>query len=547
MNRAREWLSTCRTHHHACSLSGTIKAQHVDTLNRIPIRLIRIIQSNPVLVTIPVNESPPHYVALSHCWGPSPPLKTLKRNITDYESQIPISLIPGTFRDAIHVARSLDFDYIWIDSLCIIQDSREDWERQSSQMANIYSMAELVLGAVCASSAHDGFLKPRFPHRESTLKVQSVKESGKEFPIRYRLLPFPDSPLLVEHLYTRAWAFQERQLARRFLAYGLWDMMWACVESSCCECGGRGSQSPSDQGWGVPHFSEALEDSKARGHEPRVGAGTLWEQMVLTPYFGRQLTIPHDNLVAVSALASRFQAASGWTYLAGLWRENVIRGLLWQPSGRFDRPRLGPVQLDHVALKGRPSWTWASLSTLDIGPYTHQPDENELVEVLETKAVPSTVDPFGAVSEGLIKLSGILWRASADSDATKGLQIYVHHSERFTSENFKYGTSIDTLTLLSSVVVKDGRTEVSVRRATEEDMPLPPGAGKISGSFFAIPVLMQNERRDGYGLVSGILAGWSSSVPSGLERLGVFGQLIPSNMGVEDVLEGFEKQTICLV
>lgn len=494
-----------------------------------------------------MNESPPHYVALSHCWGSSHPLQLLKGNITEFESQIPFFAIPETFRDAIHIARSLNFAHIWIDSLCIIQDSKKDWEMQSSQMANIYSMAELVLGAVRASSAHDGFLKPRFPHRESTLKVQSMKESGKEFPIRYRLLPFSDSPLLVEPLYTRAWALQERLMARRFLAYGLWDMSWACVESSCCECGVRGSQSPASPGLATPHFSEALEDSRARGHEPRIGLGTLWEEIVLTPYFGRQLTFPHDNLVAVSALASRFQAESGWAYLAGLWRENIIRGLLWEPRiPRFDGPP-GPVQLDHVAMKDRPSWTWASICTLDLIPYVHQPDEHELVEVLETKAVPSTVDPFGAVSEGLIKLSGILWKATADSDATKGLQIHVHHSERFTSENFKYGTRIDTLTLPSTVVVPDGRTKVSVRRAKEEDMPLPPGAGKISGSFFAIPVLMQSERFAGHSLVSGILAGWSPSVPGGLERLGVFGRLVPSSIGVEDVLEGFEKQTICLV
>lgn len=534
-------------HHHACSLSSTNNAQHIHTSNRIPIRLIRINQDNSVLVNIPVNDSPPHYVALSHCWGPSPHLKTLKGNITDFESQIPISAVPKTFRDAIYVAKSLNFDYIWIDSLCIIQDSKEDWERQSSQMANIYSMAELVIGAARASSAHDGFLKPYFPHQESTLNVQSLRESGQEFPVRYRLIPYSDSPLLEERLYSRAWALQERQLARRFLAYGLWDMSWACVESSCCECGVRGSQSPSSPGISVPHLSEALEDSKARGHEPRIGLGTLWEEIVLTPYFGRQLTFPHDNLVAVSALASRFQAESGWTYLAGLWRENVIRGLLWHPrSTRFDGPP-GPVQLDHVAMKDRPSWTWASLCTLDLIPYVHQPNEHELVKVLETKAAPSTVDPFGAVSEGFIKLSGILWNATADSDATKRLQIHVHHSERFTSENFKYGTRIDTLTLPSAVTVLNGRTEVSVRRAKEEDMPLPPGAGKISGSFFAIPVLMQNERFDGYSLVSGILAGWSPSVPGGLERLGVFGRLVPSSIGVEDVLEGFEKQTICFV
>lgn len=101
------------------------------------------------------------YVALSHRWGDHQPLRLLCDNLSDFRRNIPWSALPKTFQDAIVFARRLDMPYIWIDSLCIVQDSKEDWFVQSSKMAGIYEYASITLAATVASGGTAGcFVQP---------------------------------------------------------------------------------------------------------------------------------------------------------------------------------------------------------------------------------------------------------------------------------------------------------------------------------------------------------------------------------------------------
>lgn len=80
-----------------------------------------------------------NYVALSHCWGPEPPLKTTSKNRRQMERDLSWSFLPKTFQDAILVTLHLGMQYIWIDSLCIIQDDALDWDRESARMCNCHT------------------------------------------------------------------------------------------------------------------------------------------------------------------------------------------------------------------------------------------------------------------------------------------------------------------------------------------------------------------------------------------------------------------------
>ena len=71
------------------------------------------------------------YIALSYCWGPTQLLSTEIGNLGEMEKSIPVEILPQTIRDAFLVARKLDIRYIWIDTLCIIQDSEEDWHSEA--------------------------------------------------------------------------------------------------------------------------------------------------------------------------------------------------------------------------------------------------------------------------------------------------------------------------------------------------------------------------------------------------------------------------------
>lgn len=85
------------------------------------------------------TDNPPAYLTLSHRWGPFQPLKLERSSLADFRRGMPVSKLPKTFRDAITVARHLSVRYLWIDSLCIIQDSLDDWQNEASRMCGVYA------------------------------------------------------------------------------------------------------------------------------------------------------------------------------------------------------------------------------------------------------------------------------------------------------------------------------------------------------------------------------------------------------------------------
>lgn len=108
------------------------------------------------------------WTALSYCWGIQHPLKTIRANLEAHCEGISISKLPQIFRDAIIVTRQFGYRYLWIDSLCIIQDSSEDWNKESAKMAEIYSRAALTISADASQSAHHGMFESANQGRSQT-------------------------------------------------------------------------------------------------------------------------------------------------------------------------------------------------------------------------------------------------------------------------------------------------------------------------------------------------------------------------------------------
>lgn len=103
--------------------------------------------------------TPERYVALSHCWGiVSKRFSTVEKNFSQLKKSIDVEALPQTFRDAITVTRGLQIKYIWIDSLCIIQDDEEDWYREAARMELVFSDAYCTIGASSSKSSIEGFL-----------------------------------------------------------------------------------------------------------------------------------------------------------------------------------------------------------------------------------------------------------------------------------------------------------------------------------------------------------------------------------------------------
>jgi len=176
---------------------------------------------------------PGKFVALSHQWGSFTQHRkfcTYKKNFEALQRGIRVTELPKTFYDAVVVTRNLGVQYLWIDSLCIIQDDAEDWEKESTLMEQVYSSAYVTIAASCASGTDDGFLKKR-PERQY---VTITTTAGTPY---YLCEAIDDFSTDVDHgeLNSRGWVLQERALSRRTIYFTEKQSYWECGGGVRCE------------------------------------------------------------------------------------------------------------------------------------------------------------------------------------------------------------------------------------------------------------------------------------------------------------------------
>ncbi|KAE9371084.1 HET-domain-containing protein [Stipitochalara longipes BDJ] len=159
------------------------------------------------------------YTALSHCWGASSIIRTVKLNYFQHQSSISIAAMSQTFQDAIVVTRRLNIPYLWIDSLCIIQDSAEDWQSESVTMDSIYQNAEVTVAALAASDGSGGCFRPTVAHR-----IRPCSKGNR----------WHVHNAIIAPLNSRGWILQETMLSTRVLMYRDTELRWACLETRAC-------------------------------------------------------------------------------------------------------------------------------------------------------------------------------------------------------------------------------------------------------------------------------------------------------------------------
>ncbi|KAK3706626.1 hypothetical protein LTR37_012635 [Vermiconidia calcicola] len=295
------------------------------------------------------------YVALSHCWGLGRNLKTTSANIDRFKRDIPTDDLPRTFHDVIEITWRLGFKYVWIDSLCIIQDSPEDWAVQSADMASIYSKASLTICAAGSSSDQDGVFTARSavcnpPDHNTGLRdrrcsaiakavvnVSSGQTSelsffpethfdGLLYNIDHALDQIKQDPLTL-----RAWAFQERILSSRKLIYGKDQMFWECKECLYSEDGFRGISD-------IPRVEQLLTSELSTSAKERHKNG--WPAVVEAYSHGR-LSYVTDRLPALAGLATVIDDATMAAYNAGIWSSHLWADLLWHVRLRVEAEPVG--------------------------------------------------------------------------------------------------------------------------------------------------------------------------------------------------------------
>jgi Heterokaryon incompatibility protein (HET) len=346
-------------------------------------------------------------MTLSHCWGSIEILRLQDSNLKTLCESIPLVRLPKTFRHAMKVTKCLGVRYLWIDSLCIIQDSETDWLREAGSMYHVYQNSYCNIAATGAANGEQGCFFSRNPNAVSATKVQPAWEdvTSETYvvvqPLHHCKSRFLDSPLL-----RRAWVVQERLLAHRTLHFTREQIFWECRTLMACEiytggirtapeCGGHHTNIGGDD-----LYIHRAPDSQEETNRGLPKEAIAWNRIV-DLYTRCDLTRASDKLIALSGIASEFhrtRLSADDQYLAGLWKSQLPNALLWQgATTTCSRPR------EYRA----PSWSWASID----GPVSMRATERQLghwyhifTEVLVAETTTAGNNPTGKVTEGYLHL-----------------------------------------------------------------------------------------------------------------------------------------------
>jgi hypothetical protein len=252
---------------------------------------------------------------------------------------------------------------MWVDSLCILQDSNSDWLKEAEQMGDVYYNSFLVIAALGATSSDQGLFSRRDPLAYSPCHILQDHDGKdlwvKQYPEDIDLGSnwFRNSPL-----YTRGWVLQERLLAPRTLNFGV-GLVWECREKCLYDFHYNDPIQvvPIPNGKALVHLDSPLFTNGSNSNIEKLDARIFrsWIKNILVPYSRSKLTVPTDRLIAVSGIIKRFSQKTGWDNVYGLWKPFMLDQLLWQSLAlRLHYPfKLKP------RIPGIPSWSWASIES----------------------------------------------------------------------------------------------------------------------------------------------------------------------------------------
>jgi hypothetical protein len=399
---AKEKLEKCKSSHSRCQVRE----------RALPTRLLDLGQPEETdfqgsIRLVENCEQQAEYACLSHCWGTSQKLTTTRANLDDHKERIDLARLPKTFQDAVIVSRKLGIRYLWIDSLCIIQNDEDDWSREASKMAQVYQNSSLCIAASSVSDDAGGLQDSFQPlgnlgpvQRGALARNVFVYRSVHEFngmyydPYGSVSGPFSRLPLL-----RRGWVFQEHLLAPRFLHFaGHRGVFLECMETTV-----------SEDGFEDHILSRKISHARSLSTDSQYQLQRQWRLQV-GHFSGLKLTKEDDVLPAIARLAKQLERYRKCQYFAGLWEDSFVVDLMWTARnwGVFQRPKPGKWRA--------PSWSWASVN--DGTSYIKLWIAEEFIgrkaglqcecDVVEVRCVPVLDDAMGKLASGWVKLSGIV-------------------------------------------------------------------------------------------------------------------------------------------
>jgi len=442
-----KWMLECLSSHKTCSQRPAPTAPYFPT---------RLIEVNPhgtppqhrIVETNKTKVDDDFYLTLSYRWPKgTPPYLTTTANLPSrLTTGILASSLPAMFLDSFTAAQKLTVDYIWIDSLCIIQDSPADKAAEIPSMASVYRNALCNLSTVGSTTSSGGLTGLRTI--TSHARVVTTSWSGDAHGGTYRLFDprFWEDRILDTELNYRGWVFQERALAARVLHFARDQVLWECGEVEAGEEypggisrrfgeGGMGFKKRMNMQSVEPEREVVVgqEEEGVKGKKER-DLSSFWINAVQR-YSRCELTLESDKLVAISGIAKVLQEKYGDKYVAGLWRGTLLEGggLCWavdrgrrtaqtlQADGLYGRPWADSVRFSTYRA---PSWSWASVegniqpgmflsevpSIVRVDGGVGSQSSKAMAEIVDVCVIPhNPPDLLGEVAAGHIDIVGTMY------------------------------------------------------------------------------------------------------------------------------------------
>ncbi|KAF5610209.1 uncharacterized protein FSUBG_3442 [Fusarium subglutinans] len=382
-------------------------------------RLVEIIDTDQgtKLKIVPGSVRYSSYAALSYKWGSLDAIwQTTTKNLGTRLTEFNIVELPKTLSDTVQVVRNFGLKWAWIDSLCIVQDDKDDWAREAVKMASIYQNALVTISADSSQDAKAGLHNEKscsiFNDRDS-VKICSQLSTGEEssiflFPeqetrIDRSATNLRDMGDLLSHcaLRDRGWTMQERILSPRIIHFASDQLYWEClhgIQESEDELLWMGRNMNMAK---IAHRINSAENEEAKKKELKQMLRYWYVHLVGGDYSHRSLTFIDDKLLAISGVAKALDNIHPYGYMAGHWCEDddeLVKSLCWKRGGSGKK----------AAKYRAPSWSWASQdSAIDYGHFSiigTNLGEKLVAEPVAMEGQSPDGTPFGQYDNGYLQI-----------------------------------------------------------------------------------------------------------------------------------------------
>lgn len=319
------------------------------------------------------------YMTLSHRWGLSSVPTLTTQTINTWKNGFSVKILPRRYQDFIMLAQRLQVRYVWIDSLCIIQegDGGADWRAEALAMDQVYQNSYCNVSADWGSGKRGLYIERDLRLIEKPMIDWKVKREPNPNVVAVEKCLLVENEFWEEQvsrspLSVRGWVVQERWLSPRNLRFGTREVFFECTQNTFCE------RFPDKLPEVLQEGDVVLKAAFSKLQMPQnqltaLGPATPGTELygawgdVLAKYSRCNLTFASDHAVAFAGIAKFFRALVDDNYVAGLWLRNLASEMMWFRNRLLTKAviegpqdRLCLFQHDQADQYRAPSFSWAS-------------------------------------------------------------------------------------------------------------------------------------------------------------------------------------------